>query len=126
MLRNNLSYQLFLRILHLPTISMAPNIPVDTHHEPKQPISTFAVLDLETSNLPEHRNNRVSITEMCINAFDAAILMNNTSSKDSNPADEPVLNELPSAPRVMHKLNLLFQPSMLVLPEAEHITGQQQ
>ncbi|XP_017858569.1 PREDICTED: uncharacterized protein LOC108610786 [Drosophila arizonae] len=102
---------------------MAPNIAVDNHREPREPISTFAVLDLETSNLPEHRNNRVSITELCIYAFDAAILLNNTRSSDSNPADEPVINVLPSAPRVMHKLNLLFQPSMLVLPEAEIITG---
>ncbi|KRG03178.1 uncharacterized protein LOC6576864 isoform X2 [Drosophila mojavensis] len=102
---------------------MAPNIPGDNHYESREPISTFAVLDLETSNLPEHRNNRVSITELCIYAFDAAILLNNTRSRDSNPADEPVHNELPSAPRVMHKLNLLFQPSMLVLPEAEIITG---
>ncbi|TDG45635.1 hypothetical protein AWZ03_007910 [Drosophila navojoa] len=102
---------------------MSPNIPVDNHHEPREPISTFAVLDLETSNLPEHRNNRVSITELCIYAFDAAILMNNTRTKDSNPADEPVLNALPVRPRVMHKLNLLFQPSMLVHPEAEIITG---
>ncbi|KMY87787.1 uncharacterized protein LOC6730799 [Drosophila simulans] len=97
---------------------MAPNDAVAEQAEEQPKISTFAVLDLETTNLPAYRNNRVSITELCIYAFEAALL---TKKKEEQNQDEQ--QELPAAPRVLHKLNLLFQPSMVVDPEAERITG---
>ncbi|KAH8283500.1 hypothetical protein KR018_004189 [Drosophila ironensis] len=82
-------------------------------------ISTFAVLDLETTNLPAYNNNRVGITELCIYAFDAAILRGTPVKSDV----EAVKIMPPPPPRVVHKLNLLFQPSMMVHPEAESATG---
>ncbi|EDV57557.1 uncharacterized protein LOC113564235 [Drosophila erecta] len=95
---------------------MAPNEAVVEQAEEPAKISTFAVLDLETSNLPAYQNNRVGITELCIYAFEAALL-----KKEKKEQEED--QELPAAPRVLHKLNLLFQPSMKVYPEAERITG---
>ncbi|KAH8334582.1 hypothetical protein KR059_011765 [Drosophila kikkawai] len=83
-------------------------------------ISTFAVLDLETTNLPAFSNNRVSITELCIYAFEAALLKQDNASKGVKGEDQEML---PTPPRVLHKLNLLFQPSMRVHPEAEQHTG---
>lgn len=97
---------------------MAPNDAVAEHAEEQPKISTFAVLDLETTNLPAYRNNRVSITELCIYAFEAALL-----KKKKKEQDQDEQQELPAAPRVLHKLNVLFQPSMVVDPEAERITG---
>ncbi|XP_017047537.1 uncharacterized protein LOC108092459 [Drosophila ficusphila] len=86
--------------------------------EDRPKISTFAVLDLETTNLPVYNNNRVGITELCIYAFEAALLKKDVGQ---DKKQEPV--ELPDPPRVVHKLNLLFQPSMMVHPDSESITG---
>ncbi|XP_034472932.1 uncharacterized protein LOC117780483 [Drosophila innubila] len=103
---------------------MAPNAPV--LEAKNEPISTFAVIDLETTNLPAYCQNRVSITELCIYAFDPSIL------KDNHASQEPQLRGelspkspkvLPFPPRVLHKLNLLFQPSMAVSLDAQRITG---
>ncbi|XP_064547706.1 uncharacterized protein LOC135435349 [Drosophila montana] len=109
------------------TTLMAPNTPVaDAENGPKAQIATFAVLDLETSNLPAFNNNRVSITELCIYAFDPAVLKDNVEPEESKPLDEltpPSTKAIPFPPRVLHKLNLLFQPSMTVHPSAERITG---
>lgn len=92
-------------------------------------ISTFAVIDLETTNLPAYCQNRVSITELCIYAFDPVILKDNDASEEKTqlrgeltPRSPKVL---PLPPRVLHKLNLLFQPSMAVSLEAQRITGMQ-
>ncbi|KAH8273987.1 hypothetical protein KR044_007202 [Drosophila immigrans] len=89
-------------------------------------ISTFAVIDLEVTNLPAYRQNRVSITEMCIYAFDSAILKDSNASDNlqlRNELSPQLFHESPQPPRVLHKLNLLFQPSMAVSPVAESITG---
>ncbi|KAH8376740.1 hypothetical protein KR093_001130 [Drosophila rubida] len=89
-------------------------------------ISTFAVLDLETTNLPEFNQNRVSITELCIYAFDSTILKDNNAPEKLTPLGEQPQQsfpEPPPSPRVVHKLNLLFQPSWVVDPNAEIITG---
>ncbi|KAH8279842.1 hypothetical protein KR054_008347 [Drosophila jambulina] len=86
-------------------------------------ISTFAVLDLETTNLPAFSNNRVSITELCIYAFEAALLKNCENKADTAENQQEQQQVLPAPPRVLHKLNLLFQPSMRVHPEAEQHTG---
>ncbi|KAH8323282.1 hypothetical protein KR067_004322 [Drosophila pandora] len=83
-------------------------------------ISTIAVLDLETTNLPAYSHNRVGITELCIHAFDAALLKERKGDEDGKNAVKPIL---PKPPRVLHKLNLLFQPSMMVHPDAEDATG---
>ncbi|XP_017076057.1 uncharacterized protein LOC108111183 isoform X2 [Drosophila eugracilis] len=56
--------------------------------------------------------------ELCIYAFEAAILRKTESQKE-----EHVQQEVPAQPRVLHKLNLLFQPSMMVHPDAENCTG---
>ncbi|XP_030561787.1 uncharacterized protein LOC115763387 [Drosophila novamexicana] len=101
---------------------MAANTPVaEAENGEKAQISTFAVLDLETSNLPAYNNNRVSITELCIYAFDPAVLKDSVEPEDQLTPPSP--NALPLPPRVLHKLNLLFQPSMTVHPGAERITG---
>ncbi|XP_030377036.1 three prime repair exonuclease 2 [Scaptodrosophila lebanonensis] len=97
---------------------MAQSVPIVSASENSPKIATFAVLDLETTNLPAYNNNRVGITELCIYAFDADLLKDNTQDND---ASQP--RALPTSPRVMHKLNLLFQPSMMVHPEAEKATG---
>ncbi|XP_062126089.1 uncharacterized protein LOC133838869 [Drosophila sulfurigaster albostrigata] len=105
---------------------MAQNVPVvGSENEIGSQISTFAVIDLETTNLPQYNQNRVSITEMCIYAFDSAILKDNpTESLELRDDVSPELcQEPPRPPRVLHKLNLLFQPSMAVNPVSEHITG---
>ncbi|KAH8405116.1 hypothetical protein KR222_002103 [Zaprionus bogoriensis] len=105
---------------------MAPNTPTACENsEPRVQIATFAVIDLETTNLPANNLNRVSITELCIYAFDAAMLKDNdNASKDPPPLDEDrAVIPLPPQPRVLHKLNLLFRPSMLVHPFAEAVTG---
>ncbi|XP_017023939.1 uncharacterized protein [Drosophila kikkawai] len=94
------------------------NVAKNLGDQPK--ISTFAVLDLETTNLPAFSNNRVSITELCIYAFEAALLKQDNASKGVKGEDQEML---PTPPRVLHKLNLLFQPSMRVHPEAEQHTG---
>ncbi|XP_068141000.1 uncharacterized protein [Drosophila tropicalis] len=96
---------------------MAPNDAniFDKPEESLNKINTFAVIDLETCNLPAFNYNRTSITELCIYAFDAGILKDNGA--DTNAT------EIPEAPRVVHKLNLLFQPTMMVHPEAERLTG---
>ncbi|XP_017117162.1 uncharacterized protein LOC108139054 [Drosophila elegans] len=96
---------------------MAPS-DVVVDDQPK--ISTFAVLDLETTNLPAYNYNRVGITELCIYAFEADLIKNGVAVPQDEEQDK---QDLPAAPRVLHKLNLLFQPSMLVHPEAESITG---
>ncbi|EDW03162.1 three-prime repair exonuclease 1 [Drosophila grimshawi] len=108
---------------------MNPNAPVEIASPglPAQ-ISTFAVLDLETSNLPVHNRNRVSITELCIYAFDPAVLKGSAETQEElqtlGRISSPILtNRVPEPPRVMHKLNLLFQPSMMVHPDAERVTG---
>ncbi|XP_017154543.1 three-prime repair exonuclease 1 [Drosophila miranda] len=87
-------------------------------YEDQHNISTFAVLDLETTNLPANNNNRVGITELCIYAFEAALLKQN-GKEGSGENKVPV----PPLPRVVHKLNVLFQPSMMVHPDAERFTG---
>ncbi|KAH8238784.1 hypothetical protein KR038_000319 [Drosophila bunnanda] len=97
------------------------NVGQNSGDRPK--ISTFAVLDLETTNLPAFSNNRVGITELCIYAFEAALLKQDFTNKDlkcEKPEEQKIL---PAPPRVLHKLNLLFQPSMRVHPEAEQHTG---
>jgi len=101
---------------------MAPiEVVVDpTEDQPK--ISTFAVLDLETTNLPAYNHNRVGITELCIYAFEADLLKKKEVAKDVEQEKERE-PEVPAPPRVLHKLNLLFQPSMMVHPEAERVTG---
>ncbi|ALC38335.1 CG3165, partial [Drosophila busckii] len=88
-------------------------------------ISTIAVLDLECSNFPSENNNRVSITELCIYAFDSSILKDNGHLEVPELDDfvAPLTSKLPTTPRVLHKLNLLFRPSMLIWPDAERITG---
>ncbi|XP_034473910.1 uncharacterized protein LOC117781265 [Drosophila innubila] len=83
-------------------------------------ISTFAVIDLETTNLPAYCQNRVSITELCIYAFDPSILKDNHASEELKPRTPQVP---PVKPRVLHKLNLLFQPTTAVCLEARRITG---
>ncbi|XP_041448329.1 three-prime repair exonuclease 1 [Drosophila obscura] len=90
--------------------------------EDQPKISTFAVLDLETTNLPSYNYNRVGITEMCIYAFEAALLKEKGKEKgyEGNKVHVP---SLPLPPRVLHKLNVLFQPSMMVHPDAERTTG---
>ncbi|EDW87471.1 uncharacterized protein LOC6526651 [Drosophila yakuba] len=98
---------------------MAPTEAVVEQAEEQPKISTFAVLDLETNNLPAYQNNRVAITELCIYAFEAALLKKEKNEDQGEKKEQ----ELPAAPRVLHKLNLLFQPSMKVFPEAERITG---
>ncbi|EDW25649.1 GL26302 [Drosophila persimilis] len=98
---------------------MAPSNSNDgEQYEDQHKISTFAVLDLETTNLPANNNNRVGITELCIYAFEAALLKQN-GTKGSGENKVPV----PPLPRVVHKLNVLFQPSMMVHPDAERFTG---
>lgn len=107
-------------------LKMAPNAPVS--ETGKEQISTFAVIDLETSNLPAYSQNRVSITELCIYAFDPAILKDNDAAEKQELRGElkPMSPKvLPLPPRVLHKLNLLFQPSMAVSVEAQRITGMQ-
>ncbi|KAH8325034.1 hypothetical protein KR074_002449 [Drosophila pseudoananassae] len=94
--------------------------PNDGTSRDRAQISTIAVLDLETTNLPAYCNNRVGITELCIHAFDAALLKQSNDKVDGKNDSSPVL---PQPPRVVHKLNLLFQPSMMVSPEAEKTTG---
>ncbi|KAH8352334.1 hypothetical protein KR084_003499 [Drosophila pseudotakahashii] len=98
---------------------MAPIEVVVDLSEDQAKISTFAVLDLETTNLPAYNNNRVGITELCIYAFEAALL----KKKVDQDGDQDPKQEVPAAPRVLHKLNLLFRPSMMVHPEAESATG---
>lgn len=103
---------------------MAPNeVNVDLESGDQPKISTFAVLDLETTNLPAYNNNRVGITELCIYAFEAALLKQDYSEKGAKDVSQQGQDTLPAAPRVLHKLNLLFQPSMMVHPEAELHTG---
>ncbi|KAH8393500.1 hypothetical protein KR200_003009 [Drosophila serrata] len=97
------------------------NVNQNSGDQPK--ISTFAVLDLETTNLPAFNNNRVGITELCIYAFEAALLSQDYTNKDVKGENQEDQNILPEPPRVLHKLNLLFQPSMRVHPEAEQHTG---
>lgn len=97
---------------------MEPNEEVGRDHAR---ISTIAVLDLETTNLPAYCNNRVGITELCIHAFDADLLKQSQAEVDG---ENGVKSILPLPPRVVHKLNLLFQPSMMVHPHAENATGQ--
>ncbi|EDW78163.1 uncharacterized protein Dwil_GK24851 [Drosophila willistoni] len=96
---------------------MAPNDAnaFDKPEESLNKINTFAVIDLETCNLPALNYNRTSITELCIYAFDSGILKDNVADGDA-----PQILE---APRVIHKLNLLFQPTMMVHPDAERLTG---
>nr|XP_017003979.2 uncharacterized protein LOC108062000 [Drosophila takahashii] len=91
--------------------------------EDQAKISTFAVLDLETTNLPAYSNNRVGITELCIYAFEAALLKKKVAQDGGQDQEKDQEPEVPAAPRVLHKLNLLFQPSMMVHPEAERTTG---
>ncbi|XP_016987675.1 uncharacterized protein LOC108050479 [Drosophila rhopaloa] len=92
---------------------------LDVQQSEDQPkISTFAVIDLETTNLPEHNYNRVGITELCIYAFEADLIKKGVAQNE-----EQGQQKVPAPPRVLHKLNLLFQPSMMVQPEAESITG---
>lgn len=79
----------------------------------KPKFSTFAVLDLETTGLPQFNSNRVGITELCIFAFDSNILRENV----------PLPPLLPTTPRALHKLNLLFRPEILIDPYAEKISG---
>ncbi|KAH8412419.1 hypothetical protein KR009_001846 [Drosophila setifemur] len=100
---------------------MASKEDMEEQSEVTPRISTFAVLDLETSNLPAYNHNRVAITELCIYAFEAALLK---QPKWKAEGDKDLQVIAPSPLRVMHKLNLLFQPSMMVHPEAERITGQ--
>jgi len=99
---------------------MAPIEVVVDPSEDQPKISTFAVLDLETTNLPAYNHNRVGITELCIYAFEADLLKKKEVAQDVEQEREP---EVPAPPRVLHKLNLLFQPSMMVHPEAERVTG---
>ncbi|XP_016940284.3 uncharacterized protein [Drosophila suzukii] len=99
---------------------MAPIEVVVDPSEDQLKISTFAVLDLETTNLPAYNHNRVGITELCIYAFEADLLKKKEVAQDVEKERQP---EVPAPPRVLHKLNLLFQPSMMVHPEAERVTG---
>lgn len=103
---------------------MASNPPLLDQESAK--ISTFAVIDLEATNLPAYNQNRVSITELCIYAFDPAILEENKTSEEPDKRGDLLPRPpkmLPLPPRVLHKLNLLFQPSMAVCLEAQRITG---
>lgn len=104
---------------------MAPNTQITPgeckHSIPK--ISTFAVVDIETSNLPANSLNRVAIIELCIYAFDSEILKQNEESIEFQSIDDPMSPWLPSPPRVLHKLNLVFRPGMLIDPGAEKVTG---
>lgn len=93
------------------------------HKEPNPKISTFAVIDLEATNLPANNLNRVGITELCIYAFHSKILGQNEESSESQPIDDSIPPSLPSPPRVLHKLNLVFRPGMLIDPIAESATG---
>lgn len=104
---------------------MAPNTQLTPgeckHSNPN--ISTFAVVDIETSNLPANNLNRAAITELCIYAFDSEILKQNEETIESQSIDDPMLPWIPSPPRVLHKLNLVFRPGMLIDPIAEKVTG---
>lgn len=89
----------------------------------KPGISTFAVIDLETTGLPAHNSNRVSITELCIYAFDPKTLKQNVVGSQDGFGTVNSSPVIPAPPRVLHKLNLLFRPGMLIDPTAEHVTG---
>ncbi|KAH8251188.1 hypothetical protein KR032_002186 [Drosophila birchii] len=102
---------------------MASDTVIADQNSDQPKISTFAVLDLETTNLPVFNNNRVGITELCIYAFQADLLKQDCTSKEPKDQDQEEQEILPAPPRVLHKLNLLFQPSMRVHPEAELHTG---
>lgn len=71
-------------------------------------ICSFAVLDLETANLPDFNFNKTNITEISIHGFQAKAISNAVNCIH---------------PRITHKLTLLFNPRMMIHPESEKITG---
>ncbi|BFF94258.1 three-prime repair exonuclease 1 [Drosophila madeirensis] len=101
-------------------------MPENDGQEDQPKISTFAVLDLETTNLPAHNFNKVGITELCIYAFEAALLKESGEQREVEEGqgkNEVPAPSLPPLPRVLHKLNVLFQASQMVHPDAERHTG---
>lgn len=102
---------------------MATNTLSTGEDESTSRILTFAVIDIETTGLPSLNSNRASITELCIYAFDSKTLKQNGSGSDDGFGKVDLSPVIPAPPRVLHKLNLLFRPGMLIHPMAEQFTG---
>lgn len=101
-------------------------------------IATFAVIDLETNDLPQFQFNKCGITELSIYAFSAKCLNGKTrttlallqeniveleSSIESNDSFDKEIPQIPELPRVLHKLTLMINPRRLICEIAEKTTS---
>lgn len=94
-------------------------------------IATFAIIDLETNELPCYQFNQCAITELSICAFSVDCfnpcsfgaktnIAKDSGSDGVGAADAP---KVPPLPRVMHKLTLMVNPLRRISDVAEKLTG---